>query len=78
MVASSVPPVHPPNAGMKMKKHRLEEPVAQEVKPETFLEIDYTPKTYSLGEQIVYGLKLVGIIGTVLVAFWFYEIYVVK
>jgi hypothetical protein len=63
---------------MKMKKHLLEEPVAQGEKPDGISEIDYTPKTYSLREQIVYGLKLVGIIGTVLVAFWLYEIYVVK
>jgi hypothetical protein len=61
-----------------MKKYPPKEPVAQGEKLDTFAEIDYTPKTYSLREQIVYGLKLIGIIGTVLVAFWLYEVYVVK
>lgn len=61
-----------------MKKYPPTEPVAQGEKPDTFAEIDYAPKTYSLREQIVYGLKLIGIIGTVLVAFWLYEVYVVK
>lgn len=61
-----------------MRKKTPKEPVAQGEKPDTLAEIDYTPKTYSLREQIVYGLKLIGIIGTVLVAFWLYEVYVVK
>lgn len=61
-----------------MKKYRLEEPVAHRGKSAPVPEIDYRPRAYTPREQVVFGLKLIGVIGIVLLTLWLYEVYLVK
>ena len=61
-----------------MKKYRLEESVAHGEKSAPVPEIDYRPRTYSPREQAVFGMKLIGVIGIVLLTLCLYEVYLVK
>lgn len=36
-------------------------------------EIDYSPKTYSLNQQILIGVKLAGVVGGIFLLFWLVE-----
>lgn len=38
-------------------------------------EIDYSPKTYSLNQQILIGLKLAAVVGGIFLLFWLVELF---
>lgn len=41
-------------------------------------EIDYSPKTYSPRQQVIFGLKLFSIGGILLLLFWLSEVYIAR
>ena len=36
-------------------------------------EDDYAPKTYTVQQQIIFGIKMFGIVGLVLLVIWFFD-----
>ena len=56
-----------------MRNHRSKTLNDIETKPASGPGIDYSPKTYTLNDQIVLGLKLFVVVGIIFGIFWLVE-----
>jgi hypothetical protein len=63
--------------GLFMKQQRSKESMAKGDESSPAPEPDYRPKASSAREQVVFGLKLMAVIGIALLVLWLYEVYVV-
>ncbi|MBU0992651.1 MAG: hypothetical protein KJ737_09175 [Proteobacteria bacterium] len=53
-----------------MQNNRLKSSDVIQTKPSGGSEIDYSPKTYTLREQVVFLVKLLGIFGIIFSLLW--------
>jgi hypothetical protein len=60
-----------------MRNNRVNSPDPTEVRPSTGPEIDYSPKTFTLRDQIVFGVKLFVVAGILLLMLWLVEKYLI-
>jgi len=56
-----------------MRNNRDKTPDTTEKTPSMRPEIDYSPKTFTLREQIVFGIKLFAVVGGIFLMFWLFE-----
>jgi hypothetical protein len=59
--------------GELMRNTCAESPNDIKSKPSSGPEIDYSPKTYSVRDQIMIGVKLFAVIGIILALFWLFD-----
>jgi hypothetical protein len=57
-----------------MQNIHVESPNNSKIKPSSGTEIDYSPKTYTLRDQIVIGVKIVAVIGIIFLLFWLFDV----
>lgn len=58
-----------------MRNSRASTSETAETGPAPGPEIDYSPKTYSLNQQILIALKLAAVIGGIFLLFWLVELF---
>jgi|GEM_PF-1294625 len=56
-----------------MRKPRLKLPEPVEDRPTKDPEIDYSAKTPTMGEQIIFGIKLFAAVGIIFLLLWLME-----
>ncbi|AOY57475.1 conserved uncharacterized protein [Desulfococcus multivorans] len=59
--------------GGHMRNNRDKSPDTAEKTPSMRPEIDYSPKTLTLREQIVFGIKLFAVVGGIFLVLWLFE-----
>ncbi|WP_372678488.1 hypothetical protein [Desulfosarcina sp.] len=58
-----------------MQNKRSGSPVAMQNKPASTQEIDYTPRSYPLRQQMADGVKMFAIAGIIFLLLWVFEAY---
>jgi hypothetical protein len=56
-----------------MRNHRDKSIDSTEKAPSMHPEIDYSPKKVPLRNQIVFGIKLIAVVGVIFLALWLFE-----
>ncbi|WP_373499948.1 hypothetical protein [Desulfococcus sp.] len=58
-----------------MRNNRFKASNDIETRPVSGQEIDYSPKTYTLRDHIILGLKLFAVVGIIFMLFWMVELF---
>ena len=56
-----------------MRHNLVESPDTIKSRPSAGSEIDYSPRTYTVSEQIVFGAKLTAVVGIFFLILWLVE-----
>lgn len=56
-----------------MQNNRFESPDDIKSRTSTETKIDFSPKTYTLRDQIVFGVKLLAVVGIILLMLWLFD-----